>query len=415
MVLQTNRDRIGRILETLAGFNETPGQGITRPTFSVMYCKAQDYLLAEMEAIGMQVRVTAHGNVRARLAGQLHDAPVVMTGSHIDSVAHGGRFDGVAGVVAALEAVRVIASAGLALMHPVEVVIFAEEEGARFGSLLTGSKAAIGELAYQDLVQLRDSAGVSYVDGVRQLGVDPMRVAAEVLQPKEVKAMLELHIEQSVVLEQAGIPIGLVENIAGARQSWVELVGVANHAGATPMSSRFDALAGAAETIGQIEAIANRHVKAGAGTVATVGRIECEPGVANVIPGRATFTVDVRDVDVEQLQRTAKEIQEVVRATADRRNLQCTIEERSQTPTIALSQKIAEMLERTSRELGISCIRVNSGAVHDAAILAQIADAGMIFVPSKNGRSHCPEEYTDIDDVKRGADILLQTLVQLAS
>jgi allantoate deiminase len=251
-----------------------------------------------------------------------------MTGSHIDSVLHGGRFDGVAGVVAALEVVRVMAEEKIPHRHPVDAVVFAEEEGSRFGSVMIGSRAWIGKLSADDLHRLKDRDGISYAAAMQAAGLTPQ--TATLLRPGMVKAMVELHIEQSLVLESKGVSIGVVEGINGIKQFGVTLTGVPNHAGATPMGLRHDALQGAARVIAAVEEIAAAEM--GGDTVATVGMLSCEPGQANVIPGRVQFTVDIRDLDSERIDQAVRRIMSVIEATRQARGLACEIQPRSDTP-----------------------------------------------------------------------------------
>jgi hydantoinase/carbamoylase family amidase len=234
-----------------------------------------------------------------------------------------------------------------------------------------------------------------------------------ILRPEQVKAMLELHIEQSGVLERQGLQIGVVEAIAGIRQLLVTLTGIANHAGTTPMDLRHDALQGAAEIISAIEAIATRH--SGQGTVATVGWIACDPGQANVIPGRAQFTVDVRDRNARVLEATVQEVVSEIAKTCQGRGLAHEAVTRSDTPAVALSNEMVRILARVTVVRGMEPLIMPSGALHDSSILAGITEVGMIFVPSVEGRSHCPEEYTRLEDLEAGANVLLDTLIELAA
>jgi hydantoinase/carbamoylase family amidase len=334
-----------------------------------------------------------------------------MTGSHIDSVLHGGRFDGVAGVVTALEAARVLAEEKLPHRHPVDVVVFAEEEGARFGSVMIGSRAWVGKLAPEDLHRLRDKDGVSYATAMANAGLAPEDTT--LLKPGMVKAMIELHIEQSLVLESKGISIGVVEGINGIKQFVVTLTGVSNHAGATPMGLRQDALQGAVRVIAAVEEIAVGEM--GGNIVATVGMLTCEPGQANVIPGRVHFTIDIRDLDSERIDQAARRIMSVIQGTCQARGLAFDIQPRSDTPPVRLSEEVAQLIEATAREKGIKTLRMPSGALHDSSILPEVTEVGMIFVPSKAGRSHCPEEETDLGDIRTGAELLLSAVAKLAS
>ncbi len=412
--IETNPERIEWLLSRLAEFTDTPGEGVTRLTFTDTYNRARDFLADQLAQIGMQPRISAHGNLRARLPSSSNQ-PAVLTGSHIDTVVNGGAYDGAVGVVAAIEAARVISEAKVELARPIEVIVFAEEEGTRFGSLLTGSKVAVGRFSLDELKGLRDAHGKSYVDCLEELGLDPGRIAEEVISPGEVKAMLELHIEQSVVLERARRPVGVVDRIVGSRQVLVRVEGVANHAGATPMTLRADALAGSAEMIAAVETVARRGAQPSGGLVATVGKIDVSPNAANVIPGRVDFTVDVRDVEAASMENALQEIVFEIEAISRRRGLGHQVVPLSASEPVVLSAEIAGLLESAAARLQVPTLRMASGAVHDAAVMAQVAAVGMIFVPSRGGRSHCPEEYTSIEDIKPGADLLLHALIDLAT
>lgn len=351
------------------------------------------------------------GNVRGRLAGSEKGKPAVMAGSHIDTVWEGGRFDGLVGVVAALEAARVIQEQKWSHRHPIDVVIFAEEEGSRFGLVLAGSRAWVGKIGPENLSQMKDRDGISYLAALKKAGI--IIEDDSILQAEQVKAMLELHIEQSVVLERQGLQIGVVEAIAGIKQFLVTLQGVANHAGATPMGYRYDALQGAVRVISAVEEIAKESRSKD--TVATVGIIHSFPGQANVIPGNVQFTVDIRDPDLSVLDETVEKTKEIIEKICKARSLTYEITLRSNTPPILLPKNMASLIERMAKKNNIPFAKMVSGAVHDSSTLAELTEVGMIFVPSREGRSHCPEESTDLRDIKAGADMLLAALVELAA
>ena len=403
-------DRIARDIEIINSFTATPGKGVTRFTFSEPYMQARAYVTEELQEIGARVATTIGGNLCGRIEGSATGLASVMTGSHIDSVLHGGRFDGVAGVVAALEVARVMAEEKLPHRHPVDVVVFAEEEGSRFGSVMIGSRAWVGKLALEDLHRLRDKDGVSYAAAMANAGLAPEDTM--LLKPGMVKAMIELHIEQSLVLESKGLSVGVVEGINGIKQFVVTLTGVSNHAGATPMGFRHDALQGAVRAIAAVEEIAVGEL--GGNTVATVGMLICEPGQANVIPGKVQFTLDIRDLDSGRIDQAARRIMSVIQATCQARGLAFDIQPRSDTPPVRLSTEVVQLIEATACEKGIKTLRMPSGALHDSSILPEVTEVGMIFVPSKAGRSHCPEEDTDLQDIRAGAELLLGAVAKLA-
>jgi allantoate deiminase len=402
-------ERMEKDLEAVNSFTSTPGKGITRFTFSQEYMKARDYLIAELRKIGAKVSTTVGGNLRGRLEGREKGSPSVMVGSHLDSVFQGGRFDGVAGVVCALEAARVVSEDNIVHRHPLDVVVFAEEEGSRFGSIMIGSRAWIGKLRNDDLLRLKDRDGISYVEAMERCGL--VVEDSHILSASVVKAMIELHIEQSLVLESKGIQVGVVEGINGIKQFMVTLSGVANHAGATPMGLRHDALQGAARIIAEVERIASHEM--GGNTVATVGYVSCEPGQANVIPGKVQFTVDIRDLAPKRLEEAVTRVHAQIEKTCGDRGLAFEIAPRSDTPPVTLSKSLVSLIEEAAKENGIKTLRMPSGALHDSSILPEITEVGMIFVPSKEGRSHCPEESTELSDLAAGAQILLAAALKL--
>ena len=404
-------DRIARDLDIINSFTATPGRGITRFSFSEPYMQARAYVSEELKKVGAAVSTMAGGNLCGRLEGSIRGYPPVMTGSHLDSVLQGGRYDGAAGVVAGLEVARVMAEEKTPHRHPIDVVVFAEEEGSRFGSVMIGSRAWIGRLTSDDLHRVKDSDGISYAAAMENAGLHPGDES--LLKPGMVKAMIELHIEQSLVLESKGLSIGVVEGINGIKQFLVTLTGVSNHAGATPMGLRHDALQGAVRAVAAVEEIAMREM--GGQTVATVGMLTCEPGQANVIPGRVQFTVDVRDLDSERIDQAAQRILSVIQTICRVRGLAFDIKPRSDTPPVRLSKELVRLIEETAQQKQVHTLRMASGALHDSSILPEVTEVGMIFVPSKAGRSHCPEEETDLGDLRTGAEVLLGVVAKLAS
>lgn len=403
-------ERIARDLDIINSFNATPDKGITRFTFSEPYMRARAYVIAELKKARASVSNAVAGNLYGRIEGSIQGYPSVMTGSHIDSVFQGGRFDGVAGVVAGLEVARVFVEEKIPHRHPIDIAVFAEEEGSRFGSVMIGSRAWIGKLSSDDLHRLRDSDGITYAVAMERAGLNPDD--NRMLRPAMVKCMIELHIEQSLVLESKGLSIGVVEGINGIKQFLVTIGGIPNHAGATPMGLRHDALQGAVRAIAAVEDIAMREM--GEHTVGTVGMVTCEPNQANVIPARVQFSLDIRNLDSEKIDSAAKRMFTVIQTICRARGLSFDIQPRSDTPPVRLSKNLIRLLEETAQDQQIKVLRMPSGALHDSSILPEVTEVGMIFVPSKNGRSHCPEEETEIQDIRTGAELLLSAMKKLA-
>ena len=401
--------RIQKDIEWINSFNASPEKGITRLTFSEEYREAAAYVVAELKHLGAQVSYCRGGNIRARLRGSEANAPAVMMGSHLDTVIHGGRFDGVVGVVSALEAARTILEEKIRHRLPIDVVIFAEEEGSRFNWGLLGSSVWTGKLDPRKLENIKDSRGVSYSEAMVQAGFEANDPS--LLEPQKIRAMLEVHIEQGAVLEKQGYRIGLVEAIAGIQHLDVNIAGRADHAGTTPMKERLDALQAAARIIAAVEEIAQ---EIGANTMATVGRINCEPGQANVVPGCVTFSLDVRNPDKKILGSAVTTITRRVKAICGKRGLEFGITRLGSAEPVSLSVELVDLVEKKAREKNIEPLRMVSGAGHDTALLADLTEAGMIFVPSEKGRSHCPQEFTRLEDIGIGCEVLLSTVIALA-
>lgn len=406
--MRVNPKRIEKDIEEINKFNSTPNLGTTRSTFTKEYIGAIRYIIRELEQIGADIQTMKGGNLRARFHGSEKNAPSVMIGSHVDSVFQGGMYDGVMGTVAALEVVRIISENNILHKNPIDFVVFAEEDGSRFSSVLLGSRIWSGKVKDEDLKMITDKDGTSYLDAMKKSGLTPND--EKLMDGTKIKAMIEPHIEQSLVLESKGIPIGIVEVIAGIKQLEVTIEGISNHAGATPMNLRNDALCGAAEIILNAERIASEN-----GTsVATVGLVETLPGKTNIIPGKVKMTLDIRDKNDVVLNEISDRIIKSIETACNSRKLKYNIKHASYTKPVLLSKKIAKIIEIAAKSQGIETLRMVSGAVHDSSVVAELTDVGMIFVPSKNGRSHCPEEYTDIKYIEIAANILLESVIELS-
>jgi len=406
--MKVNPKRIQNDIKEINKHNSTPDHGISRLTFTEEYMGAMNYIFKELEKIGAQITIMRGGNIKARLEGSVKDAPSVMIGSHIDSVFQGGMFDGVVGTVTSLEVLRTISEKNIPHKNPIDFVIFAEEDGSRFSSVLLGSRIWAGKVKDEDLPNIIDKDGISYFEALNKSGLIPNDKS--ILDGKKIKAMIEPHIEQSLVLESKGLSIGIVETIAGIKQLEVVIEGVSNHAGATPMNLRNDALCGAAEIILNVERLASDN-----GTsVATVGLLEVNPGKNNIIPGRVRFTLDIRDKDDVILNEVTERILNSINPICKNRGLTYTIKQVSYTKPVLLSRRVVEVIEKAAKNQDINTLKMVSGAVHDSSVIAELTDTGMIFVPSKKGRSHCPEEHSDLKDIEIAANILLEAVIELS-
>lgn len=411
-MLETNLERIKDHIETLNTFNSTPGKGCTRLSFSAEHKKAIDYLTESCKSLGLEVSVDPIGNFRAKLKGREPDLPPVMCGSHIDTVLYGGKFDGAAGVVAALEALTVIKEHNIQPKHSLEMIALVEEEGSSFGGGLVASKALVGKYTLEDLRKLKNDEGISFYEAAKRFGLNPDELERYVLRKGDLKALIELHIEQGKILYSKSIPVGVVDAIVGIKQLSVTLEGMANHAGTTPMNLRHDALVGASKIITFIEHCAKHE--AFDSTVATVGKIWCFPNVTNVIPGKVTFTVDIRDIKEEGIERIEQLLREKVKQVSKEHGLNYSIDLVGQSDSVKLSDKVISAIQSAAEKLGIKYLRMHSGAGHDSALFTEVTDVGMIFVQSIEGISHAPEEDTKYEDLKRGCDVLVNALLDIA-
>lgn len=402
--------RIQAMIEALDRHTDTPGHGTTRLTWTPTYRAAADHVAADMRAAGLAVREDAVGNLFGRLEGSCPDLPPVLVGSHLDSVRQGGRFDGPAGIVAGIEAARLLGELGLVPRRPIEIVALIEEEGGRFGGGLLGSRLLAGQIGPQDLHGMQDGDGVPAVQAMRDYGLDPDLAGQAALAPGAAHAWLELHIEQGPVLEAEGLDVAIVDRIVGLAQLQVTVRGQAGHAGTVPMDRRRDALAGAVTILAQLPDLARQT---GRESVLTVGRLEVLPGAANVIPDRVTFTIDLRAPDHDVVLRLIEMVEGCV-AHAQGNGLVCTVERQLFAAPTPMSGQIVQALGASADALGLSHRLMVSGAGHDAMVLAGVMPAGMIFVPSRDGISHAPEEFSTPAWLARGTDLLFATLRRIA-
>jgi allantoate deiminase len=396
------------MLREIAQIGADAAGGVSRLGFSKAERDAHDLVARWLRDLGLSVTVDSIGNTIAECPGTAPQAPAIGVGSHLDSVSHGGTFDGIVGVVGAVELVRLYRDDGIKMRHPLRVVVFAGEEGARFGEPCIGSKAVAGDLAHRDLDKMRDANGVTLADALRALGFDPGAAGAATWSRADWAAFLELHIEQARILELTGAPIGLVDSVSGSTRLRIELAGRADHSGGTPMDFRADALAAASEAVLAAESLAKEPRNRGARL--TVGRLEVHPNSITTIPGRVRLTVDIRDVDSDRQRRLAIEITRRIRVLADRRKVRVETELIADTSPAVLPMWIREVTSKVCEELGIRYRVMTSGAGHDSQVVNAIVPAGMVFVPSRDGLSHVPEEWTSTSDIARGVEVVYHTV-----
>ncbi len=394
-------------LDDLARLSDEPGR-LTRFFLSAAHRAAAELVCDWMREAGMTAAVDPLATVVGRWPGRTADAPVLLLGSHIDTVRDAGRFDGTLGVVLAIAAVEELARADRRLPFAIEVLAFGDEEGCRFPVTLTGSRAIAGTLDATAL-EARDRSGTSLRDALVAFGGDPGAVAEVRRDPATTLGYLEVHIEQGPVLERAGIPVGVVTGIAGATRGRVTVVGRAGHAGTVPMELRHDAFAGAAEIALLVEALARANPPA----VATVGDCTVEPGAGNVIPGRATLELDLRAPEDGLRHRLLAELRYRAAAIAEERGLSVTLERRHEVPAVRCDARLSRLLAEAVEARGHPVLELPSGAGHDAMAIAAALPVAMLFVRCRGGVSHHPDELVTATDVEAALDVLLGFLERL--
>ncbi|PLT31639.1 Zn-dependent hydrolase [Peribacillus deserti] len=405
--MQELKERIERHINQLSEFTATPENGTTRLTYSVEDLQARNYIKDTMKEYGLQVREDGYGNIFGKLDGTLINAPSVIIGSHFDSVPNGGAYDGPAGVIAGLEVAGLFVKNNVAPRYPLEVVALVEEEGSRFGGGLMGSRGMMGLLSDEGFRSLRDRDGISTEEAMVKIGLDPSLPRRR--DPKTMKAFLELHIEQGPILEEKNIPIGVVEAIVGLTQLEITIQGQAGHAGTTPMDRRADALVAAATIITQLPAFA---VEEGQGTVITTGRLNVFPNGANVIPNKVVFTVDIRSGKEQNVLNVIEKTKALIHSVCND-NIQTSVDQLLYIQPKQFNERITSLLKKQSEELNIQYCSINSGAGHDAMVFSDYTDVGMLFIPSRDGLSHCPEEWSDSVHLENAIHILFEAAKRL--
>lgn len=398
-----------RLLEDLGRIGRELGGGVTRLLYSPSWQEAQRLLAGRMADAGLEVRYDRVGNLYGRLPGTRPDLPVVLTGSHVDTVRAGGDYDGAGGIAAGIAALSYLKRRFGMPVRTLEVVSFCEEEGSRFPLTYWGSGSIGGRYRIGDGIGIYDAEGVSLDEAMKAAGFG--YGSQPDCRRRDIGDYVELHIEQGVVLEAAGRRIGVVESIVGQRRYGIAVTGNSNHAGTTPMSYRADALAGAADMIVRVEEMAKR---AGNGVVATVGRIEALPNTPNVIPGEVRFSLDIRHTESWMLNEFSESALETFQEIAAARKLQVKADCWLKTEPVPMDGTLAGRIERLCMEAGLPYLRMVSGAGHDAQIMAAISRAAMLFVPSRGGISHAKEEYTEPAHLAEGAAVLAACLHELA-
>ena len=395
-----DRTLLERRLDQLYVIGAEPDGGAYRPLYGAAWATAVERVERWLKDAGLKTRRDTVGNLWGRAEGTDKRGKSIVTGSHIDTVRHGGRLDGALGIVAGLTAVEALLKEKGKPRRTLEVVAICEEEGSRFATNFWGSRAITGAI---------DTVDAEIAAAMRERGLDPTKLASAARD--DIDTFVELHIEQGAVLETANVPLAVVSAIVGTAHLELAVTGRPDHAGTTPMELRYDALAGAAAMIQAVESIAR---SLGTPAVATVGKIRAEPDQINVVPGRVVFTVDLRHSDLGARRALEERIRSLCRTTASERGLELEVRVLQERPPVPMHADVRAVLTRAAQECGVRATELVSGAGHDAQILAARCKVGMLFVPSVGGRSHCPEEHTDSGHLELGARVLERALELLA-
>ena len=401
-----NSQRLQSTLEKLSEFGRNPEGGVTRLAYSDTELPGREYVIELMKQAGLVVRADPAGNLFGRRAGS-ENLAVLLFGSHIDSVVKGGNYDGDVGSLGAIEVINALKEGDVKTRHPLEVVVWMNEEGNHFGVSTMGSGIAAG-LIGPEILDRKDEQGLTVADWLRRYRQDPARLTEARIAPGALAAYLELHIEQGPNLDEAKIPIGVVQGIVGLKRWRCVATGFANHAGTTPMDRRKDALAAASRDLLTVRDV----VRAETGRqVGTVGYMKAEPGAVNVIPGRVEFPIELRDLDSAKIDRMWDQVQQKLKQIDKEENVETRCTEFDDVVSARTDPAMQAAIREAAKSLGLATMDLPSGAVHDAQQMAKLAPFGMIFVPSRDGISHSPKEFTSWQDVANGAEVLYRSLL----
>ncbi|WP_422349436.1 Zn-dependent hydrolase [Flagellimonas sp.] len=400
-----NQNRLESRIMELAKFGLQENGETERVAFSDADIEARNWVVQTLENMGLAVSIDYAGNIIGLRKGKKKEAKTISFGSHIDRVPNGGNYDGCVGSMAALEIIETLNENNIKTKHPLEVIIFSNEEGG-----VMGSRAMSGHLS-KSAFKVANSTGYTMGEGIMRLGGDTSQIKKAIRKKNSMAAFLELHIEQGAILEKENLDIGIVEGIVGLKWWDVVFTGFANHAGTTPMNARQDALLAAAKFVVAVNEVTNSFEGA---QVGTVGRIKAEPGAPNVIPGKVVTSLEIRDLSSQVIEQVFNAIQAKAQEISKASNVQIEFIPLDTTADPALTDPVVQKeIEAVSKNLGLSFKYMPSGAGHDAQDMAHIAPTGMIFVPSKGGISHSPKEFTSAEDMANGTNVLLQTILSL--
>ncbi|MBV8051007.1 MAG: Zn-dependent hydrolase [Acidobacteriaceae bacterium] len=407
-MLPTTHARIAQIdgSSLIRQISRLASTGLTRLAYSQEDIEGRAAVKEMLKAAGLDIRTDEAGNIIARREGRKPHAPIAF-GSHVDTVRNGGKYDGVLGVLAGIECVDALRTADYTTEHPLELIIFANEEGQVFDALC-GSKAITGLLGPDDLGRT-DGNSRTLADAIKDIGGDPAQIPAAARTKGDIAAFIELHIEQGGILDNSKIPIGIVEGITGITYTDVRIMGRANHSGTTIMELRRDALAAACELVLMVEKAALE----GRCRVATVGKMTVTPNATNIIPGEVQLTIELRDLDAKHMADTLEYLHAYGDSIQEHRRVNVFFSDRSRINPVPCSNLVQKAIRESCIDLGLQYRMLPSGAGHDAQMMAALGPMGMIFVPSVAGVSHSPNEFTTDEDCVRGAEVLLHTILRL--
>ena len=411
--MQVSGERLKYDIESLAKiggstFETLPEKGTNRITLTPQDIEGRKWLIDSMKNAGLKVHIDQAANIIGMRSGTDDSIAAAGSGSHIDTVPNGGWFDGVVGVISALEVARTLNDNNVRTRRPIEVISFTNEEAFRY-PLLVGSKVASGQLSVQDLYAVKDKDGVSFLEAIKSAGLSPEELVSPVRSRDDLAAFVEVHIEQGPVLHTEGIQIGIVEGIVGVNHTYVKIEGRPDHAGTTPMNMRKDSLLAAARVALEVNKLPGEF-----GGVGTVGQLKVSPNATNIVPGTVEIGVDIRHLDDETLNRMMERFLNTLSEICKADDITYSIK-RQHLPSATMTPRVLDAIEESTKQLGYTYKRMPSGAGHDTQAIASVTDTAMIFVPSKDGRSHSPLEWTEWADIERGANVLLNTIAKLAA
>ncbi|MEG2234225.1 MAG: M20 family metallo-hydrolase [Oscillospiraceae bacterium] len=402
---------IGKEVEALildlGEFSEEP-EALTRPAYSKAYERAAEYLVDQFKGAGLCVSCDYAGNIFGRLEGTDPQLAPIVIGSHLDTVRDAGKYDGIAGICCGLHALLHLNKSGKKLKHPVELAAFIGEEGTRFGQVLLGSRYTCGELTPQQMSAFHDERGIYFPEIISHYQNGNLPLHGMLCDDKPA-CFIELHDEQGPILENSNVQVGLVESIVGIFRLNVEVSGESGHCGTVPMSLRHDAGIAAFDFL--VSAVDFAAARYGDKVTLTAGQLTLLPGSINSIPGQCSFTIDLRSAEIEKLVDIKAKLLDLADSVSKRRKVIISVTESMEKPPVKMDGTLNSLLERCSESLGLSAVRLNSGAGHDAMVMAGITDAAMIFLPCFKGISHNPLEYISADALENGVLLLAETIV----